>query len=228
MLKKLGILFMVSIIALSATACNNTEDATTTEQTAENEPSSSSKKKYKNISADTKPIGVDSITINMQGSSPYLSCKVYKNGGDIEESIVEVTFELFDETGKFIGEKTLTTRRSLCTGDTENISGDLIWQVPTEKRIDETLSKYTATVIAINEVDAKEAENQERLKDIIYEIEDQIDDGAYNTALTMLEMAKEEFPDSQELKLLEAQIKDKMPAASTDGTTTSAEQSSNE
>lgn len=229
MFKKLSIYVIMIALVLGATGCTkNSSDITDTntvnteESSDKNSSGTSQKKKYKNISAETKPIGVDSITIKMKDDiHPMLYCKVYKNGGDIEESNINVTFEVFDENGEFLGEKTLFTKRSLCVGDNDTISDSLGWYVDNEDKTDEILSKYKANVVSINEIDVNEAENQDRLKDIVYEIESQIDDDSYNTALTLLEMAKEEFPDSKELKLLEAQIKDKM--AEVDSTNTSAD-----
>ena len=56
----------------------------------------------------------------------------------------------------------------------------------------------------------------------MYEIGSAIDDKEYNSAITMLKMAKEQYPDSKELKLFEAKMKDELAkqGISMDGSST--------
>lgn len=188
---------------------SSAESASASSEKSTEKESTSAKKKYKNISADTNPIGVDNISVKMNDNYPYIFCTIYKNGGDIEESIVEVTLELTDDNNEYIGEKTLTTKRSLTVEDSETVSDNLIWQIPDDKRSDEFLSKYRAKVVSIKETDVAEAEAAEELADLMSDIEWAITyDKKYNSALAMLEVAKEEYPDSKELKIFEAEIKD--------------------
>lgn len=224
MIKKITAIIMMAVLVCSLAACggqtnknDGNENETTTSGT-QNE----GKNKYKNITAETSPIGVDNISVKMKDGYPYIFCTVHKNGGEIEESFVEVTLEILNDNNEYVGEETLKTKRSLTVGDTETVSEDLIWQVSDEKRNDEILSKYSAKVVAIKETDVKEAQDNKQLTELMYEIGSAIDDKEYNSAITMLEMAKEQYPDSKELKLFEAKMKDELAkqGISMDGSST--------
>lgn len=216
MIKKLITVIMITTIACSLVACGgqnakNSDSENGTSATQTDSETKSSKKKYKNINADTNPIGIDNLALKMKDKYPYIFCTVRKNGGDTEESVVEVTLEILDENNTFVGEKTLKTKRSLTTGDTETVSDDLILEVPKENYNDDALSKYSVNVAAIKETDVAKAKETEELEKLMSEIEWKIKyDKEYNSALIMLEKAKEQYPDSQELKLFEAEMKDEL------------------
>lgn len=216
MIKKLITVIMITTIACSLVACGgqnakNSDSENGTSATQTDSKTKSSKKKYKNINADTNPIGIDNLALKMKDRYPYIFCTVHKNGGDTEESVVEVTLEILDENNTFVGEKTLKTKRSLTTGDTETVSDDLILEVSKENYNDDALSKYSVNVAAIKETDVAKAKETEELEKLMSEIEWKIKyDKEYNSALIMLEKAKEQYPDSQELKLFEAEMKDEL------------------
>lgn len=212
MIKKLVTLVLTLTLVCSLAACGGQENKNGGNEngTTSSDTQKEGKSSYKNITAETKPIGVDGISVKMKDNYPYIFCTVHKNGGDIEESYVEVTLEILNDNNEYVGETTLKTRRSLTVGDTETVSEDLIWQVNEEKRSDEVLSKYSAKVVAIKETDAKEAKENEELTNLMYQIGSAIDDEEYNSAITMFEMAKEQYPDSKELKLFEAKMKDEL------------------
>ena len=212
MIKKLTAIIMMAVLVCSLAACGGQENKNGGNEngTTSSDTQKEGKSSYKNITAETKPIGVDGISVKMKDNYPYIFCTVHKNGGDIEESYVEVTLEILDDNNEYVGEEILKTKRSLIVGDTETVSEDLIVLVKNENYNDEVLSKYSARVVAIKETDAKEAEENEELTNLMYQIGYAIDDGEYNSAITMFEMAKEQYPDSKELKLFEAKMKDEL------------------
>lgn len=224
MIKKLGTVILTIALICSLTACGGTttdngddnvseinQSETNQSETDTEKDTKSSKKKYKNINADTKPIGVDGISVKMDGNYPRLFCTIHKNGGSIEESIVYVKFEMFNENNEYIGTTTLKTTHSLIEGDTETVNASLAWDIAKENYNDEVLSKYSANVVEITENDAAEAEEAEALAKVMNEIENKITyDKEYNSALAMLEVVKEQYPDSVEVKLFEAQVKDEL------------------
>lgn len=230
MIRKIGTFAILLTLICSLTACgdnaktDNTDNGTSVTQT--DEDTKSSKKKYKNINADTKPVGVSDISAKLSNDDAYLFCKVYKNGGDIEESIIEVTLEVFDEDDNYIGEETLKTSRSLTDGDSETIKSYLGNCISDERHSDEFLSKCKVNVVAIRETDVTEAKEAEALAELMEEIEWKIlYDEEYNSAIAMLEVAKEQYPNSKELKIFEAQMKDELAkkGISMDGSTITAE-----
>lgn len=219
MIKKLGTVILTIALICSLTACggtttdNGNDSVSETAQSENNTENNtkSSKKKYKNIKADTKPIGVDGISVKMDGNYPRLFCTIHKNGGSIEESIVYAKFEIFNENNEYIGATTLETTHSLIEGDTETLNASLAWDIAKENYNDEVLSKYSANVVEITETDAAEAEEAKALAKAMKEIEYKITyDKEYNSALAMLEVVKEQYPDSAEVKLFEAKVKDEL------------------
>ena len=231
MIKKLTAIIMMAVLVCSLAACggqtaSNTDSENNTSATQTDNETKSAKKKYKNIKADTKPIGVDNISAKMAedsgGSFPFVFCTIHKNGGDIEESVVEVTIEVLDENNVYIGEETLKTDRTLTEGDSETVK-TYLHKCTDEKRTDEYLGKCKLNVVAIKETDVAEAKEAEALEELMSEIEWKITyDKEYNSAITMLEMAKEQYPDSKELKLFEAKMKDELAkqGISMDGSST--------
>lgn len=219
MAKKILAILLMTVMILSVAACGSksetdspSEDTKTTEKAEKTEKKKDeSSGKYKNISADTKPVGVGDIRFEKnENNSIYFYCTVYKNGGDIEESKITVTLKLYDEKGEYIGDETITTKNSLEEGDKETISlycgrGDDI--------TDEELSKLSVKVKNIEETDAKEANEQKEIATTISDIKLEMSSKRYNSAITMLEMAKEKYPDSKELELYEAKMKDELEKA---------------
>ena len=217
MIKKLTAIIMMAVLVCSLAACggqtnknDGNENETTTSGT-QNE----GKNKYKNITAETSPIGVDNISVKMAedsgGSFPFVFCTIHKNGGDIEESVVEVTIEVLDENNVYIGEETLKTERSLTEGDSETVK-TYLHKCTDEKRTDEYLGKCKLNVVAIKETDVAEAKEAEALEELMSEIEWKITyDKEYNSAITMLKIAKEQYPDSKELKLISNKKAQKKP-----------------
>ena len=177
-------------------------------ETATEKESTSAKKKYQNISADTKPIGVSDIKFEDDNGKPYVSLTVSKNDSKIEESNVKVAFEVYDENDKYMGEFAMITDHSLIEGDTAKLRKILFNGLIDGKYTNDVLVNWSAKVTNIEEVDVAEAEAAEELADLMYDIKSAIYNKNYNRGLTMLEMAKEEYPDSKELKIFEAEIKD--------------------
>ena len=99
------------------------------------------------------------------GSFPFVFCTIHKNGGDIEESVVEVTIEVLDENNVYIGEETLKTERSLTEGDSETVK-TYLHKCTDEKRTDEYLGKCKLNVVAIKETDVAEAKEAEALEEL--------------------------------------------------------------
>lgn len=133
---------------------------------------------------------------------------------------------MFDEDDNYIGEETLKTSRSLTDGDSETIKSYLDNCISDERHSDEFLSKCKVNVVAIRETDITEAKEAEALAELMEEIEWKIlYDEEYNSAIAMLEVAKEQYPNSKELKIFEAQMKDELAkkGISMDGSTITAE-----
>lgn len=216
-MKKLGTAILTIALICSLAACGGTNNSgdnaskvAKTESKAGNK-TKSEKKKYKNIDENTSPVGVSDISAKLSNNDPYIFCKVYKNGGKVEESIIEVTIEVLDEDNNYIVEETLKTSRSLTEGDSETIKEYLGNCGSKERHSNKFLSKCTLNVISIKETDAEEAKEAKALADLMSDIEWKIKyDNEYNSAIAMLEMAKEEYPDSKELNLFEAQMKDEL------------------
>ena len=100
----------------------------------------------------------------------------------------------------------MTTYNALEAGDRETRS---IYLGNSGDITDEMLSKWSAKVKDIEETNAKEAEELDELEDIMNKIESKIKfNGEYNSAIAMLEAAKKKYPDSEELKVFEAEVKD--------------------
>lgn len=216
-MKRIFSLFLAIVMIFALTACGNGNNKGESATGSGQEENLTDKQKYKKINADTTPIGVSNISFSEENKYndwdncyewyTYLNCTVHKNDSIVAESIITVTFEVFDENGEFKGEEKVETSRSLVEGDMENLS-TYLYSADKETGAD-VLAKWTANVIKIEELDAKEQKKQEELAKTINEIEWKVKyEEEYNTALTMLEIAKEEYPDSKELKLLEAELKD--------------------
>ena len=225
MKKKILALILLSVLSASliagcslnggAPAGDGEEQTQQAEQTEEKETEKPAKKtnkgKYDNIDADSVPIGVDEIEfINSKSydGTTYVHIKgrIYKNGGDIKESYVGVTFEIYDENGERIGEKTVSPNDSMAVGDDARFEDTISLNVARDDGMnvpDETVAEYTAKIIDIKEKDAEEASLEAAITDIETAIKW---DKEYDKAQILLDAALKQYPDNTDLKLLQAEL----------------------
>lgn len=195
-MKKIISIALVVMMLFAFSACDSQKSNSTN-------PSDETKK-----SENNSQIEVSNLRVEYKEDELYLYGTVLKKGSEIEKSNVYIKCEVFNEKGDYINNAQLKTYSTLSKGDSENVSG-IIWHNSNKQYSEEILKKWKVEVDSIEEIDAVEAEKQEALGDIISEIEWKITyDEEYNTALAMLEVAKEEYPDSKELRIFEAQVKD--------------------
>lgn len=189
----------IMLIVLSVTGCgiNN----------------SSGDKKYSNIKANSKPVGVDEIRLSNRDSYIEISGKIYKNGGDIEKSIIGITFELFDDEKNYICNEYVETRSALSDGGSERFKETIYGY--DEDVSDEDLKKYTAKIVNIEEKDAEEAAKERELKSLISDIQEEINwNHNYNKAKVLLDDALAKYPDNTDLKQLQTKIENALAQGS--------------
>ena len=88
-MKKISILFLTVVMLFMVTSCgvkpadNSSSENTKTAEKTEEKKDDKSSGKYKNISADTKPVGVGDIKFVNKDNGLWLDSTIYKNDGEI-------------------------------------------------------------------------------------------------------------------------------------------------
>ncbi|MGN0163080.1 MAG: hypothetical protein ACI4EA_05790 [Candidatus Ornithomonoglobus sp.] len=207
----LSIIILAALAVSAATGCSLVQSALQggdKQAEEQKESKASNKHKYDNIDADSEPVGVDEVKFEKAESGyTHLSGRIYKNSSDIEEGKITVSFEMYDENGDFMGEKKITTEKTLTEGEQERFNDDIIWATADKyhKDIpDETLAKYTVKIVNIEETGADEVELQETLD----AIEDLINwyPHDYEKAQILIDEAFKKYPDNVDLKLLQEDL----------------------
>lgn len=217
-MKKFLALMIMAAVMISAAGCGTggnkaDEKGSNTEQSenktdekgenSEKDGKGSSKGKYDNITADSSPVGVDEVKLTQDGNYTELSGRIYKNGGDIEESRITVTFEIYDENGDFIDDRSVTTREALSEGEQERFDVTFSSSLYEEDIPTETLEKHTIKIIKIEELDAAEVELAYTLEEIRNLI---VWDHNYEKAQILIDEVLKEYPDNVDVKLLQADL----------------------
>ncbi len=207
-------LMVAAVLCVSALAgCSVTKPESSDGGDSSETQSSNSvgKKKYADITADSVPVGVDEIKFSNEENYTMLTTRIYKNGGDIEESYITVTFELYDENEDYICRKAISTNNELSVGEEERCRDDILWEANEKysKNVpNETLAQYTAKIVNIEEKDAKEVKENQEITQLTYDIDYELDKQNYNRAKILLDDALSKYPDNTELKLLQADLED--------------------
>ena len=204
----IGILFITSCgtnsnVATDTPAAEQTETAEAETKTSSNK---SGKGKYKNIDADTKPVGISDSKIVIKDGSLNLQSTIYKNDG--EDTYVTVTYEIFKPDGSYWCDQTHTTRRILTVGDEEKL--DTYFYYTTDGKTEEDVAKMKVNVKNIEEMTEEEYEEQEAYREAYYEAQSAYNAEEYEKALLLVESALEEYPDDKDLKLLKIDIESKI------------------
>ena len=210
-----GVIFATSVIALTGCGAQNGGNTAETQQSsdAKSETKKESKnRKYENIDAESTPVGVDEVSFkNVQsGGDNYvdLVCRIYKNSASPAKSTVSVTFELYNDTGEYIGKKTMTPKDMLSEGEDARVEDSIIFETRDQyyRNIpDENVKKYSAKICKIEEKDSDEVELAKTKKDIESAI---TWDHDYKKAQVLLDDALQKYPDDKDLKLLQAELED--------------------
>ncbi len=211
--KLLGVFLISAALVVSAAGCSGGSQQAQTEteqQGAENQTGSSeksekksSKNQYKNINADTSPIGVSDTGFVIKGNTVRFKGNIHKNAGD--DSDVKITFEVFDGEGKYLGQEVVTSSRILAEGDVDVFD---TYTDELENRTEEEINSWKASVIEIEETSQEDKEAEQELNALKNQIDYAIYAKEYNKAEILLDEALEKYPDNKDIKLLQAELDD--------------------
>lgn len=185
---------------------NQSEMTQKSDQENTSEKNSKSRKgKYENIDADSSPIGIDEVKCSNKDNYTYISGRIYKNSDEPKESNITVTFELYDENNNHICNKIIKTSKNLSEGEDVRFEDNILWESDEKysKNVpEETLAKYTAKIIDIEETDASDIE----VSEIIYNIRFFMSQKNYDKAQILLDDAMNKYPDNVDLKLVQSDL----------------------
>lgn len=107
-----------------------------------------------NITAASEPVGVSDVSFVNKDNYVFLTGIIHKNSDEIASGIITVSFDIYDDAGKYVCRLKIVTHKPLSLYDQERFSHDLIIQadeahykdVPAEK-----LDKWTYKIAEITE-----------------------------------------------------------------------------
>mgnify|MGYP005821541633 FL=1 len=206
----LVVLAALCITCLSGCSVNNSTGSGGESQSADNSAGSANRK-YENITADSSPVGVDEIKFLNDNGYTHISGRIYKNSSEIEEGVITVTFELYDENGNYFADKTIATDL-LTEGENERFEDDIIGvadEVNSQDVPDETLANYSVKITDIEEVDKDEVELLNTISEVDTAVMLAYDSENIAKARILVDSALQKYPDNTDLKLLDAELKEK-------------------
>ena len=206
----LVVLAALCITCLSGCSVNNSTGSGGESQSADNSAGSANRK-YENLTADSSPVGVDEIKFSSDDGYTIISGRIYKNSSEIEEGAIAITFEMYDENGDYFADKTITTDL-LTEGENERFEDDIIWEAEdaNSKNVpDETLANYSAKISDIVETDKDEIELQNTISQVDNAVMLAYDSENIAKARILVDSALQKYPDNTDLKLLDAELKEK-------------------
>ncbi|HIW57436.1 MAG TPA: hypothetical protein H9685_04595 [Firmicutes bacterium] len=206
----LVVLAALCITCLSGCSVNNSTGSGGESQSADNSAGSANRK-YENLTADSSPVGVDEIKFSSDDGYTIISGRIYKNSSEIEEGAIAITFEMYDENGDYFADKTITTDL-LTEGENERFEDDIIWEAEdaNSKNVpDETLANYSVKISDIVETDKDEIELQNTISQVDNAVMLAYDSENIAKARILVDSALQKYPDNTDLKLLDAELKEK-------------------
>lgn len=206
----LVVLAALCITCLSGCSVNNSTGSGGESQSADNSAGSANRK-YENLTADSSPVGVDEIKFSSDDGYTIISGRIYKNSSEIEEGAIAITFEMYDENGDYFADKTITTDL-LTEGENERFEDDIIWEAEdaNSKNVpDETLANYSVKISDIVETDKDEIELQNTINQVDNAVMLAYDSENIAKARILVDSALQKYPDNTDLKLLDAELKEK-------------------
>ena len=156
-------------------------------------------------------MGVDEIKFSNDNGYTHISGRIYKNSSEIEEGVITVTFELYDENGNYFADKTIATDL-LTEGENERFEDDIIGvadEVNSQDVPDETLANYSVKITDIEEVDKDEVELLNTISEVDTAVMLAYDSENIAKARILVDSALQKYPDNTDLKLLDAELKEK-------------------
>ena len=206
----LVVLAALCITCLSGCSVNNSTGSGGESQSADNSAGSANRK-YENLTADSSPVGVDEIKFSSDDGYTIISGRIYKNSSEIEEGAIAITFEMYDENGDYFADKNITTDL-LTEGENERFEDDIIWEAEdaNSKNVpDETLANYSVKISDIVETDKDEIELQNTISQVDNAVMLAYDSENIAKARILVDSALQKYPDNTDLKLLDAELKEK-------------------